>query len=194
MLHSVFYQLSLLKLIRRILLLSVPVFALAVVLREVFSASAKRCTCDFFYFPGCFLIWVLRDHITISPVLGLRRCSVVCYGFRHGIEIITTIADGFSYCFCLHTNETLHFIKFGTKFELSYMAFTFGLSYSESKRWLKYFPRGILTCIIGCGFANLALRSVCENHFVVTAPLGKIRRQKLLKREVFRKSKIMPTK
>ena len=52
------------------------------VLREVFSASAKRCTCGSSVFPGCFDLGIQGPYYYLACFGPCDDCSVVCYGFR----------------------------------------------------------------------------------------------------------------
>ncbi len=168
---------------KKFLLLSVPVFVLAVVYYVKFSPlqlSVVRAVLLFFL---GVLIWVLRDHITISPVLGLASIVlwfVMVFGGIDNLAMLTVFPIA---CFCLAYGMGNHFSKFGTKFELSYGIYLWAFPIQQALA--QYFPawHPYVNALVA---ALLATCGAFVNHFVVTAPLRKYlkkRRQKALEEQ-----------
>ena len=165
---------------KKFLLLSVPVFVLAAVYYVKFSPlqlSVVRAVLLFFL---GVLIWVLRDRITISPVLGLASIVlwfVMVFGGIDNLAMLTVFPIA---CFCLAYGMGNHFSKFGTKFELSYGIYLWAFPIQQALA--QYFPawHPYVNALVA---ALLATCGAFVNHFVVTAPLGRFlkgRRQKAL--------------
>lgn len=165
---------------KKFLLLSVPVFALAAVYYVKFSPLQLSVVRAVLLFYLGVLIWVLRDHITISPALGLASVVlwfVMVLGAADNLAMLTVFPVA---CFCLAYGMGNHFSKFGTKFELSYGIYLW--AYPIQQALAQYFPvwHPYVNALIA---ALLATCGAFLNHFIVVAPLGsyfKKRRQKVL--------------
>ena len=165
------------------MLLSVPVFALAAVYYVKFSPlqlSVVRAVLLFFL---GVLIWVLRDRITISPVLGLASIVLWFVMVFSGIDNLAMLTVFPIACFCLAYGMGNHFSTFGTKFELSYGIYLWAFPIQQALA--QYFPawHPYVNALVA---ALLATCGAFVNHFVVTAPLGrylKERRQKTLEKQ-----------
>lgn len=155
---------------KKFLLLSVPVFVLAAVYYVKFSPlqlSVVRAVLLFFL---GVLIWVLRDHITISPVLGLATIVlwfVMVFGGADNLAMLTAFPVA---CFCLAYGMGNHFSKFGTKFELSYGVYLWAFPIQQALA--QYFPawHPYVNALVA---ALLATCGAFVNHFVIAVPLGK---------------------
>ena len=165
---------------KKFLLLSVPVYVLAAVYYVKFSPlqlSAVRAVLLFYL---GVLIWVFRDQVTISPVLGLASIILWFVMVFHGIDNLAMLTVFPIACFCLAYGMGNHFSKFGTKFELSYGIYLWAFPIQQAL--VQYFPawHPYVNALVA---ALLATCGAFVNHFVVTAPLGrylKERRQKAL--------------
>lgn len=165
---------------KKFLLLSVPVFALAAVYYVKFSPlqlSAVRAVLLFYL---GVLIWVFRDRITISPVLGFASIVLWFVMVLGGIDNLAMLTVFPIACFCLAYGMGNHFSTFGTKFELSYGIYLWAFPIQQAL--VQYFPswHPYANALVA---ALLATCGAFVNHFVVTAPLGrylKKRRQKAL--------------
>ena len=168
---------------KKFLLLSVPVFVLAAVYYVKFSPlqlSVVRAVLLFFL---GVLIWVLRDRITISPVLGLASIVLWFVMVFSGIDNLAMLTVFPIACFCLAYGMGNHFSTFGTKFELSYGIYLWAFPIQQALA--QYFPawHPYVNALVA---ALLATCGAFVNHFVVTAPLGrylKERRQKTLEKQ-----------
>ena len=133
----------------------------------------------FFFYLGV-LIWVFRDQITISPVLGLASIVLWFVMVFHGIDNLAMLTVFPVACFCLAYGMGNRFSTFGTKFELSYGIYLW--AYPIQQVLVQYFPawHPYINALVA---ALLATCGALANHFVVSAPLGrylKKRRQKAL--------------
>lgn len=165
---------------KKFLLLSIPVFALAAVYYVKFSPLQLSVVRAVLLFYLGVLIWVFRDHVTISPVLGLASIVlwfVMVFGAADNLAMLTVFPVA---CFCLAYGMGNHFSTFGTKFELSYGIYLW--AYPIQQALAQYFPAW--HPYVNALFA--ALLATCGaflNHFIVVVPLGsylKKRRQKAL--------------
>ena len=155
---------------KKFLLLSIPVFALAAVYYVKFSPlqlSVVRAVLLFFL---GVLIWVLRDHITISPVLGLATIVLWFVMVFRGIDNLAMLTVFPVACFCLAYGMGNHFSKFGTKFELSYGIYLWAFPIQQALA--QYFPawNPYVNALVA---ALLATCGAFVNHFVIAVPLGK---------------------
>lgn len=165
---------------KKFLLLSAPVFALAAVYYVKFSPLQLSVVRAVLLFYLGVLIWVLRDHITISPVLGgasIVLWFVMVLGAADNLAMLTVFPIA---CFCLAYGMGDRFSTFGTKFELSYGIYLW--AYPIQQALAQYFPawHPYVNALIA---ALLATCGAFLNHFIVVAPLGsylKKRRQKVL--------------
>ena len=123
---------------KKFLLLSVPVFALAAVYYVKFSPlqlSAVRAVLLFYL---GVLIWVFRDRITISPVLGFASIVLWFVMVLGGIDNLAMLTVFPIACFCLAYGMGNHFSTFGTKFELSYGIYLWAFPIQQALA--QYFP------------------------------------------------------
>lgn len=165
---------------KKFLLLSIPVFALAAVYYVKFSPLQLSVVRAVLLFYLGVLIWVFRDHVTISPVLGLASIVlwfVMVFGAADNLAMLTVFPVA---CFCLAYGMGNHFRMFGTKFELSYGIYLWAFPIQQALA--QYFPawHPYVNAFIA---ALLAICGAFLNHFIVVAPLGsylKKRRQKAL--------------
>ena len=165
---------------KKVLLLSIPVFALAVVYYVKFSPLQLSVVRAVLLFYLGVLIWVFRDHVTISPVLGLASIVlwfVMVFGAADNLAMLTVFPVA---CFCLAYGMGNHFSTFGTKFELSYGIYLW--AYPIQQALAQFFPvwHPYVNALIA---ALLATCGAFLNHFIVVAPLGsylKKRHQKAL--------------
>ena len=170
---------------KKFLLLSLPVFVLAAVYYVKFSPlqlSAVRAVLLFFL---GVLIWVLRDRITISPVLGLASIVLWFVMVFSGIDNLAMLTVFPIACFCLAYGMGNHFSKFGTKFELSYGIYLWAFPIQQALA--QYFPawHPYVNALVA---ALLATCGAFVNHFVVTAPLGRFLKEHRQKAHEERKS------
>lgn len=168
---------------KKFVLLSVPVFVLAAVYYVKFSPfqlSAVRAVLLFYL---GVLIWVFRDRVTISPVLGLTSIVLWFVMVLHGIDNLAMLTVFPIACFCLAYGMGNHFSTFGTKFELSYGIYLWAFPIQQVlaqlfPSWHPYANALVTALLATCG--------AFVNHFVITAPLGKYlkeRRKKIVKNE-----------
>lgn len=165
---------------KKVLLLSIPVFALAAVYYVKFSPLQLSVVRAVLLFYLGVLIWVFRDHVTISPVLGLASIVlwfVMVFGAADNLAMLTVFPVA---CFCLAYGMGNHFSAFGTKFELSYGIYLW--AYPIQQALAQHFPawHPYVNALVA---ALLATCGAFLNHFIVVAPLGsylKKRRQKAL--------------
>ena len=155
---------------KKFLLLSVPVFVLAAVYYVKFSPLQLSVVRAVLLFYLGVLIWVLRDHITISPVLGLATIVlwfVMVFGGIDNLAMLTVFPIA---CFCLAYGMGNHFSKFGTKFELSYGIYLWAFPIQQAL--VLYFPswHPYTNALVA---ALLATCGAFVNHFVIAVPLGK---------------------
>lgn len=168
---------------KKFLLLSIPVFVLAAVYYVKFSPLQLSVVRAVLLFYLGVLIWVLRDHITISPVLGLASIVlwfVMVLGAADNLAMLTVFPVA---CFCLAYGMGNRFSTFGTKFELSYGIYLW--AYPIQQALAQFFPvwHPYVNALIA---ALLATCGAFLNHFIVVAPLGsypKKRRQKVLEEQ-----------
>lgn len=154
---------------KKFLLLSIPVFALAAVYYVKFSPLQLSVVRAVLLFYLGVLIWVLRDHITISPVLGLASIVlwfVMVLGAADNLAMLTVFPVA---CFCLAYGMGNRFSTFGTKFELSYGIYLW--AYPIQQALAQYFPawHPYVNALIA---ALLATCGAFLNHLIVVAPLG----------------------
>ena len=168
---------------KKFLLLSVPVYVLAAVYYVKFSPlqlSAVRAVLLFYL---GVLIWVFRDQVTISPVLGLASIILWFVMVFHGIDNLAMLTVFPVACFCLAYGMGNHFSTFGTKYELSYGIYLW--AYPIQQALVQFFPawHPYVNALVA---ALLATCGAFVNHYVVTEPLGKYlkeRRQKAHKEQ-----------
>lgn len=168
---------------KKFLLLSVPVFALATVYYVKFSPLQLSVVRAVLLFYLGVLIWVFRDHVTISPVLGLASIVLWFVMVFSGIDNLAMLTVFPIACFCLAYGMGNHFSTFGTKFELSYGIYLWAFPIQQAL--VQYFPawHPYVNALVA---ALLAICGAFVNHFVVTAPLGRYlreRRQKALEEQ-----------
>lgn len=155
---------------KKFLLLSVPVFVLAAVYYVKFSPLQLSVVRAVLLFYLGVLIWVLRDHITISPVLGLATIVlwfVMVFGGIDNLAMLTVFPIA---CLCLAYGMGNHFSKFGTKFELSYGIYLWAFPVQQAlvqffPAWHPYVNAMVAALLATCG--------AFVNHFIITAPLGR---------------------
>ncbi len=155
---------------KKFMLLSVPVFILAAVYYAKFSPlqlSAVRAVLLFYL---GVLIWVFRDQVTISPVLGLTSIVLWFVMVFQGIDNLAMLTVFPIACFCLAYGMGNHFSSFGTKYELSYGIFLWAFPIQQVL--VQFFPawHPYVNALVA---ALLATCGALVNHFVITAPLGK---------------------
>lgn len=168
---------------KKFLLLSVPVYVLAAVYYVKFSPlqlSAVRAVLLFYL---GVLIWVFRDQVTISPVLGLASIILWFVMVFHGIDNLAMLTVFPVACFCLAYGMGNHFSTFCTKYELSYGIYLW--AYPIQQALVQFFPawHPYVNALVA---ALLATCGAFVNHYVVTEPLGKYlkeRRQKAHKEQ-----------
>lgn len=127
---------------KKFLLLSVPVFALAVVYYVKFSPLQLSVVRAVLLFYLGVLIWVLRDHITISPVLGLATIVLWFVMVFDGIDNLAMLTVSPLLASALHTEWATTLVHLAPNLSFR-MAFTFGL-FLFSKRWSSISQHGIL--------------------------------------------------
>lgn len=168
---------------KKFLLLSVPVFVLAAVYYVKFSPlqlSAVRAVLLFYL---GVLVWVFRDQVTTSPVLGLASIVLWFVMVLHGIDNLAMLTVFPVACFCLAYGMGNHFSTFGTKFELSYGIYLWAFPIQQVlaqlfPSWHPYANALVAALLATCG--------AFVNHFAITAPLGKYlkeRRKKALEEQ-----------
>lgn len=170
---------------KKFLLLSVPVFVLAAVYYVKFSPLQLSVVRAVLLFYLGVLIWVLRDHITISPVLGLATIVlwfVMVFGGIDNLAMLTVFPIA---CFCLAYGMGNHFSKFGTKFELSYGIYLWAFPIQQVL--VQFFPawHPYINALVA---ALLATCGAFVNHFVIAVPLGKYLKEHRQKAHEERKS------
>ena len=170
---------------KKFLLLSVPVFALAVVDYVKFSQLQLSVVRAVLIFYLGVLIWVLRDHITISPVLGLATIVLWFVMVFRGIDNLAMLTVFPIACFCLAYGMGNHFSKFGTKFELSYGIYLWAFPIQQVL--VQFFPawHPYVNALVA---ALLATCGAFVNHFVIIAPLGRFLKEHRQKAHEERKS------
>ena len=131
------------------------------------------------------LIWVLRDHITISPVLGLATIVLWFVMVFSGIDNLAMLTVFPIACFCLAYGMGNHFSKFGTKFELSYGIYLWAFPIQQVlvqffPEWHPYVNALVAALLATCG--------AFVNHFVIAVPLGKYLKEHRQKAHEERKS------
>ena len=155
---------------KKFLLLSVPVFVLAAVYYVKFSPLQLSVVRAVLLFYLGVLIWVFRDQVVISPVLGLATIVlwfVMVFGGIDNLAMLTVFPIA---CFCLAYGMGNHFSKFGTKIELSYGIYLW--AYPIQQALVQYFPawHPYVNAMVA---ALLAMCGAFVNHFVIAVPLGK---------------------
>lgn len=155
---------------KKFLLLSVPVFVLAAVYYVKFSPLQLSVVRAVLLFYLGVLIWVFRDQVVISPVLGLATIVlwfVMVFGGIDNLAMLTVFPIA---CFCLAYGMGNHFSKFGTKFELSYGIYLWAFPIQQVL--VQFFPawHPYINALVA---ALLATCGAFVNHFVIAVPLGK---------------------
>ena len=170
---------------KKFLLLSVPVFVLAAVYYVKFSPLQLSVVRAVLLFYLGVLIWVLRDHITISPVLGLATIVLWFVMVFRGIDNLAMLTVFPIVCFCLAYGMGNHFSKFGTKFELSYGIYLWAFPIQQVL--VQFFPawHPYINALVA---ALLATCGAFVNHFVIAVPLGKYLKKHRQKAHEERKS------
>ena len=170
---------------KKFLLLSIPVFALAAVYYVKFSPLQLSVVRAVLLFYLGVLIWVLRDHITISPVLGLATIVLWFVMVFRGIDNLAMLTVFPIACFCLAYGMGNHFSKFGTKFELSYGIYLWAFPIQQVL--VQFFPawHPYINALVA---ALLATCGAFVNHFVIAVPLGKYLKEHRQKAHEERKS------
>ena len=155
---------------KKFLLLSIPVFALAAVYYVKFSPLQLSVVRAVLLFYLGVLIWVFRDQVTISPVLGLTSIVLWFVMVFRGIDNLAMLTVFPVACFCLAYGMGNHFSTFGTKFELSYGIYLWAFPIQQALA--QYFPawHPYVNALVA---ALLATCGAFVNHFVIAVPLGK---------------------
>ena len=168
---------------KKFLLLSVPVFILVAVYYMKFSPFQLSVVRAVLLFYLGVLIWVLRDRVIISPILGLASIALWFVMVFRGIDNLAMLTVFPVACFYLAYGVGNHFSKFGTKFELSYGIYLWAFPIQQAL--VLYFPswHPYANALVA---ALLATCGALVNHYVVTEPLRKYlkeRRQKAHKEQ-----------
>lgn len=155
---------------KKFLLLSAPVFVLAAVYYVKFSPLQLSVVRAVLLFYLGVLIWVFRDQVTISPILGLASIILWFVMVLHGIDNLAMLTVFPVACFCLAYGMGNHFSAFGTKFELSYGIYLW--AYPIQQMLVQFFPswHPYVNALVA---ALLATCGAFVNHFAITAPLGR---------------------
>ena len=155
---------------KKFLLLSVPVFVLAAVYYVKFSPLQLSVVRAVLLFYLGVLIWVFRDQVVISPVLGLATIVLWFVMVFRGIDNLAMLTVFPIACFCLAYGMGNHFSKFGTKFELSYGIYLWAFPIQQVL--VQFFPawHPYINALVA---ALLATCGAFVNHFVIAVPLGK---------------------
>ena len=170
---------------KKFLLLSVPVFVLAAVYYVKFSPLQLSVVRAVLLFYLGVLIWVFRDHVAISPVLGLTSIVLWFVMVFRGIDNLAMLTVFPVACFCLAYGMGNHFSTFGTKFELSYGIYLWAFPIQQVL--VQFFPawHPYVNALVA---ALLATCGAFVNHFVIAVPLGKYLKEHRKKAHEERKS------